>query len=142
MSPRVSITIALGDLAELRKEARVHAAEALAAARAAGIPLRRSHPGVAPGMVDWHLDGHHHQRGVTLAGAVLLHLQPEPVEAEGVLEAAARALGASLTWVAGAEAGWAGELEDAVRLAGPDGQLYRHGYEVGEALLRHLGYGL
>jgi hypothetical protein len=68
---------------------------------------------------------------VSLVGAVLLHLQPEPAEGEGPLEAAARALGVALAWVEGAEAGWCGELMDTRWLARPDADLYLDGHSIG-----------
>jgi hypothetical protein len=142
VSPKVSIEIRTADLVAMLAEPRVKVAEALAAARAKGIPLRRTEAGVTQGLAGWQVDHHLQPRGVSLVGAVLVHLQPEPEGDESPQEAAGRALGVSPAWIEGAEAGWAGELLDAVRLAAQDADLYLDAYHVGAALQRHLGYGL
>lgn len=134
MSPKVSLTIYASQLEELLKAPRVQIGEALAAARARGIRLRRSEVGVVCGLGEWRIDRHLTPGGVSLAGAVLLALQPEPQDGEEALAAAARALGVSLAWMEGAEAGWAGEERDQRRAGGLDAEVYRDGYEVGVAL--------
>ena len=139
MSPRISLTIHRSQLAELLQSPRTQAAEALAAARARGVRIRRSEVGVVCGLVEWRVDHHLTPAGVSLAGAVLLALQPEPQEGEEPLAAAARALGASLAWMEGAEAGWAGELMDTRWIAGLDGELYLDGHEAGVALWALFG---
>jgi hypothetical protein len=141
MSPKLSLTISAAQLAGLLAEPRLQVAQALAAARQRGIPLRRSEVGVVAGLEEWRPDRRLSPSGVSLVGAVLLAMQPEPRDHEDPTAAAARALGVSLAWVEGAEAGWAGELMDVARLAALDADLYLDGYEVGQHLQGDFGYG-
>jgi hypothetical protein len=131
MSPRVTLTISAADLEAIGKTPLTHLLEAVAAMQARRVWMRCGDPGVLPGMFSWRVDRHVHPRGVSLVGAVLLHLQPEPGEGEEPLAAAARALGVSLAWVEGAETGWCDELMDTAWLARPDADLYLDGHEVG-----------
>jgi hypothetical protein len=140
VSPKVSITIGAGYLDELLREPKVRCTQALTAARARGYVLRRR-LGVICGLSDWRVDRNLQPTGVSLVGAVLLALQPEPHELDSPVEAAARALGVSLAWVEGADAGWVGELMDVRRLAALDASLYLDGFEAGSALLADFGYG-
>ncbi len=137
MSPRVTLSISAAQLEAIGKTALTHLLEAVAAMQRARVWMRCGDPGVLAGMFSWRIDRHQQRRGVSLAGAVLLHLQPEPAEGEGPLEAAARALGVSLAWVEGAEAGWCAELMDTAWLARADADLYMDGCEVG-AQVRHV----
>lgn len=140
MSPKVSITIGARYLDEMMREPRVRCTQALTAARARGYVLRRR-LGVICGLADWRVDRTLQPTGVSLVGAVLLWLQPEPDDVESPAEAAARALSVSLAWVEGADAAWSGELMDVRRLAALDASLYLDGYEVGSVLLAAFGYG-
>ena len=126
----ISVTIYAGDLA------RGHVIAALTAARSRGLWVHGEGPvGVAAGLAgDWSADDP--RAGVSLVGAVLLHLQPEPAGGEEPLDAAARALGASLAWAEGLEAAWCREPMGAAALARTDARLYRDGYALGEELRR------
>lgn len=137
MSPKVTLTIGAAELAALGKTARTHLLEAVAAARGRGIWLRCGDIGVVAGLVDWRVDRGLRPHGVSLAGAVLLRLQPEPEEGEEPLAAAARALGVSLAWIEGAEAAWCREEMGVEWLGRPDADLYLDGYEAG-AQVRHV----
>jgi hypothetical protein len=140
LSPKVSIEISATALLELHKTPRVRAADALAAARADGISLRPGAVGVVAGLADWHVDHHQRSTGVSLAGAILLHLQPEPGDSLDPLVAAAEALGVSLAWMEGAEAGWGRQLIEVGRL--PNREALRlEGHVVGASLLAEFGYG-
>lgn len=131
MSPRVSITIPATALAELLKAPRVRLLEAVLAVRARGIWMRRGEPGVTCGLSEWRVERHLQPQGVTVVGALLLALQPEPRDGEELAVAAARALEVSVSWVEGAEDGWDGAEMSAAWLARPDADLYVAGYEAG-----------
>jgi hypothetical protein len=130
MSPRVTLTISAEQIAELRRTPRVHLLEAVAAARGRGLRMRCGELGVVAGLTEWRVDRALRAQGVSLAGAVLLRLQPEVVEGEEPLAAAARALDVSLAWMTGAEAAWCRELMSCEWLARPDADLYLAGYEL------------
>lgn len=129
------MTIGAAELEALGKTPRVRLIEAVAAAQARGLRLRSGELGVMAG-ADWRVDRGLQPNGVSLAGAVLLHLQPQPVPGEDPLETAARALEVSLAWVTGAEAAWSGEPMGVEWLARPDGQHYQDGYAAGTEVLQ------
>ena len=131
MSPKISLTITAAEVDALGKTPKTHLLEAVAAARGQGIRLRCGDIGVVAGLVDWRVDRGLQPHGVSLGGAVLLHLQPEPEEGEEPLAAAARALGVSLAWVEGAEAAWCRELMSVAWLARQDADVYLNGFEAG-----------
>lgn len=134
MSPKVSITIPATELAELLKAPRVRLVEAVVGARRRGIWMRRGEPGVSCGLAEWRVDHGLQPSGVTVLGALLLLLQPDPVDGEEEAAAAARALGVSVAWVEGAEDGWNEAEPSPDWLRRPDADLYNAGYEVGAEL--------
>lgn len=119
MSPRVTMTISA---AAIGRTPLTHLLEAVAAARRRGLHLRCGQSGVLAGAGEWRVDRVLQPNGVSLGGAVLLHLQPEPVDGEEALAAAARAMDVAVAWVEGAEAGWCREPP------GQEGQPYEDGY--------------
>lgn len=131
MSPKVTLTIGAAELQAIGRTPRTHLLEAVAAARSRRVWLRCGAVGVVAGLVDWRVDRSRHSHGVSLGGAVLLHLQPEPVEGEEALAAAARALDVPLAWVEGAEAAWCQELMSVAWLARQDADVYLDGFEAG-----------
>lgn len=135
MSPKVGITISAQGLAELLKTPRLRVLEALAQARARRLPLRRGEAGVVWGLAGWHVDRQLQPNGVSLLGAVLLHMQPEPEGDEDPVASAARALDVTQAWVEGLQDGWDGEP------AATAHHEYLGGHEVGLAARAALGTG-
>lgn len=140
MSPKVYVALTVSQFSKLMTEPKARCALALHDARDRGYILRRR-LGVVCGLSDWRVDRSLQPTGVSLVGAVLLSLQPEPNDDDDHLAHAARALGVSLAWVAGADAGWCGDLMDVARLAALDASLYLDGFAIGEALAAQFGYG-
>lgn len=140
MSPRVTLTMSAASLMEALKTPQVRLIEAVVAMRTRGLRLRCGELGVVAGLAEWRVDRSIAPVGVSLAGAVLLYLQPDPLPREEPLETAARALDVSLAWVTGAEAAWCRELMSCEWLARQNSELYLAGYEEG-AQVRQLFEG-
>jgi len=138
MSPKSGLSIDLrGALDGEKRTPRMKVVAAVAQARGSNLPLRFGDCGVERGSFTdiWRVDRKAIPGGVSLAGAVLLALQPESSPDEDTGAVVARALGTPLAFAEGLSVGWHGEIhatywtnKDSTRRAYLDG--YRLGAEV------------
>jgi hypothetical protein len=113
---------------------------AIRRAHALGIRVRVGEPGVActstHGPVRWELDQlAREEDAVDALGALVLAEQPPAMTLH---DAAARALGVHVTWIAGLADGMALAAKDSRLMQSGRRALYAHGYESGVLLRLHV----
>jgi hypothetical protein len=131
MSPGISLSI---NLREERRTPRMSVLVALTQARGNSIPLRFGEAGVERGAFTehWRIDRKALPGGVSLAGCVLLAMQPESSPDEDPDAAVARALGVPLAFAVGMAAGWDMDAMSTFWIGGDENRKhYVAGFSVG-----------
>jgi hypothetical protein len=134
MSPKTGVSIDIrGAIDGERRTPRMKVVAAVAQARGTGLPLRFGDAGVERGEFSpaWKVDRKAIPGGVSLAGAVLLALQPESSPDEDTGAVLARALGVPLAFAEGLGDGWDMVAMSTYWTGGEASQHYVNGFELG-----------